>query len=458
MADDLDKENQETDFGIGDRDEFDDFNNQQTLSGAIQNNAAVKIGIIAAAFVLIIGGFLLFGGSSKKEEVSSIGTSGSGIKEAPTTSEVTDSYKEAIREFNEEGEETATNTGESFIPIPTGPAKNTGIVVPGDGDIKEDPLERWRLLQEERAKKQVERVALESNQKQKEDPEVVRRREAVEALSKAMLGSMDTLAGLTPVRNMSVENIMDDKEYYEKLKEEENQKEIDEMDRRQRLLEKRAELAQIDPTLQNAEPQGTLLVPEGTIEYAQMLIQANSDIPGPVLAQIVTGPLAGSRVIGSFSVEDEYLVIEFKSVVVDGRSVPIEAVAVDPDTNLTGVVTEVDHRYFKRLVLPVAANFVEGLAGAIAQTQTTTNVTGDVVVVDNTDLDTKEEIATAIEDAGEELSDFLDQEANRTKILVKVAAGTPIGILFTSPVIEGLPDDSRALGSASLIRTSTSSR
>ena len=128
----------------------------------------------------------------------------------------------------------------------------------------------------------------------------------------------------------------------------------------------------------------------------------------------------------------------FETVIIDGQSVPINAVAVDPDTNLTGVVTEVDNRYFKRLVLPVAANFIEGLAGAIAETRTTTTTSTDITSVTESDneLDTEEEIATAIEEAGEKISEFVEEEADRTEILVKVAAGTPVGILFLEPVVE----------------------
>ena len=447
MADDLDKENQETDYSFGDEDEalggdegFNDFNNEQSIGGAIQNNVALKIGIIAGAIIFIVGGFILFGGATQQEDQqSSVGTGGMAVSEAPTTEEVSPEMKQAIDEFNEEGKEEAEFTGESFIPVPTGPAQNTGIVVPEDEEIQEDPLERWRLLQEQRAQQQREQLAI--TQEQQRDPnelsiEEQRRQEAVEVLAQSMVNSMQELAQDDQPVSMEVENIMDDDDYYEEREKELHEREIERIDRKIEAIEKQEELAEVDPSLQVAEQQGTLIIPEGTIEYAQMLIQANSDIPGPVLAQLVTGPLAGSRLIGTFDVEDEYLVIEFETVVVDGVSLSIEAVAVDPDTNLTGVATEVDQRYFKRLVLPVAAEFIEGFAGAVAETQEDTFVTGDVVIVQGNDLDTDEEIAQAIEDAGEILGEFVQEEADRTEILVKVAAGTPIGVLFTDPVID----------------------
>ncbi len=448
MADDLDKENQETDFSFGDEGEassgddgFNDFNSQpSSIGGAIQNNMALKIGIIAGAIVFIIGGFLLFGGSAAdRQENSSVGTTGSTINQAPTTEAVTPSMREAIGQFNEEGEEVATQTGESFIPVPTGPAQNTGIIVPEDEEIQEDPLERWRLLQEERAQQQREQLAIASEDNM--DPnqlsvEEQRRQEAVEVLAQSMVASMQELAQGNPSSGMVVENIMNDEQYYDDLEEDRHDDEMKAIDRRIELIEKRESLEEVEPGQVEDTEYADVLIEEGTIEYAQMLIQANSDIPGPVLAQLVSGPLSGSRMIGSFTREDKYLVIEFDKIVVDGYGADVEAFAVDPNTNLTGVATEVDNRYFKRLILPVAAEFIEGLAGAIADTQENTFVTGDVVVTTDDGLDTDEEIAQAIEDAGEILGDFVQEEANRTEILVRVAAGAPIGVLFTEPVLD----------------------
>ena len=448
MADDLDKENQETDFSFGDEDEntggdegFNDFNSQPaSFGGAIQNNMALKIGLIAGAVVFIIGGFILFGSAMEEDtNNSTVGTAGSQLKQAPTTEAVTPSMADAIDEYNEEGLEVASQTDESFIPVPKGPAQNTSIIVPETEEIQEDPLERWRLLQEERAQQQREQLELAAEQNR--DPnelsvEEQRRQEAVNVLAQSMVASMQELSQVATGTSMQVEAIMDDKEYYKDLEEERHTDEMAAIDRKIELIEKREELEEIDPSFQEQIEYADILIEAGTIEYAQMLIQANSDIPGPVLAQLASGPLVGSRLIGNFSVEDRYLVMEFETVVVDGYGLSIEAIAVDPETNLTGVATEVDNRYFKRLVLPVAAEFIEGFAGAIAETQDQTFVVDNVVVTENNDLDTDEEIAQAIEDAGEIVGEFVQEEADRTEILVKVAAGAPIGVLFTAPVLD----------------------
>src|SRR5690606_16466854 len=92
-----------------------------------------------------------------------------------------------------------------------------------------------------------------------------------------------------------------------------------------------------------------VLYPAGKIAYAQILTEANSDVPGPVLAQIASGPLSGSRVLGSFSKETELLTIKFDTVIVDGVSIDINGSAIDPKTTLPAMATDVDHHYLARI-------------------------------------------------------------------------------------------------------------
>lgn len=419
MADDLDREAHDADFDFDEADDFADTT-APSIGSVVQNNAMVKVAIIAGVFIVIIGGLVLFGGGDESETRSQMRVDNPGnVREVPGgEDELPPSYQDALEQYNEEGVEEAIKQDDSFIPVPTSPTKNTGIQVPGDGGLQEDPLERWRMLQEEAARQKQRQLAVE--EEVDDGGAAERRRQAVQELASNMLASMEQLSSINYTRPLNSNDITSADYYAELFAEDEE--------------------GVIDPGAQLPQ-EVNVIIPEGEIEYAQMLIQANSDIPGPVLAQIVTGPLAGKRVVGSFSREEKYLVMTFETVIIDGQSVPINAVAVDPDTNLTGVVTDVDNRYFKRLILPVAANFIEGLAGAIAETRTTTTTTTDVTSVteSNNELDTEEEVATAIEEAGEKISEFVEEEADRTEILVKVAAGTPVGILFLEPVVEAPP-------------------
>ncbi|MDX9689979.1 MAG: hypothetical protein EOM37_08140 [Proteobacteria bacterium] len=179
-----------------------------------------------------------------------------------------------------------------------------------------------------------------------------------------------------------------------------------------------------------------VMVPAGTVNYMQLLTEANSDVPGPILAQILSGPLAGGRAIGTFQVMNDYLVMNFSSVSYKGKNYAISGLALDPDTTLGGMATEVDHRYFVRVLLPAAASFVSAFGNTLADTDTTTTVSDNAVLVDQSRKGTKEAIYAGIGSVGQTMSQFFRDEANRTKTLVRVAVGTPMGLFFTSPVYE----------------------
>jgi intracellular multiplication protein IcmE len=168
-----------------------------------------------------------------------------------------------------------------------------------------------------------------------------------------------------------------------------------------------------------------------------MITEANTDAPGPILAQIVSGPLKGGRMIGTFESTDHYLTLNFKTVVLDGIDFKAEGIAIDPNTTLPGVVTDIDRRYFTRILLPAAADFIEGFTEAIAESGTTTiTISGDTTTqtTSNSDKSNDQEVATGVAKAGEEISEILGDIADDTKPLLRVRAGTPIGILFIKPV------------------------
>lgn len=179
------------------------------------------------------------------------------------------------------------------------------------------------------------------------------------------------------------------------------------------------------------------LIPAGTVSYAQMLTAANSDVPGPILAQILSGPLSGARAIGEFVVQDEYLTMKFNLAILKDKEYKISALALDPDTTLGGMATEVDHRYITRVVLPAAAAFVSELGKALGQKPETITVTNGVVITQQASTGLKDGLYAGMGAAGESLANFFASEANRTKVLVLIAAGTPFGMFFTAGVCPG---------------------
>lgn len=413
MSDDLDDD-------ISLDDSFDDFDKKEggsTLGDLWRDNAMFKIGAIVGGVVFLFLVISFLGGDDTPTAESYMGAAPD-VQATPGTEAASPAYVEAIQEINEADVEKALTTGDSSLPVPIEPP--VGIVsLPDEQQEAEDPLQRWRRLQEERLEREIQ-------QRQNVLPEQdnsadVERSEAIQALADAMAQQMSSI--LDSKSEIGLSNAkMTDPDYLEHLKE-------DQMEDEGALLDENGE------PLDGEEIVGETLLPAGEIVYAQLLTEANTDTPGPVLAEIMSGPLKGSRLLGTFEEQQELITLNFDTIVYEEESLTVDAVGLDPETTLPGMATEVDHRYLKRVILPAAAAFVEGYAGAVAQTATVTvSTSGGAAVQDTSEPDDTEEVATGLEEAGQELGEILDDMAEDTKVLVRIAAGTPIGVLFLEPV------------------------
>ena len=377
-----------------------------SLGDLWKHSPAVKIGVVLVGFVIILGGLILFGGGEDKVS-GSVSSGGSTVRGVAGTEQVSPEMQREIEEYNIEQVEQAIETGGSALPVPITPPRG-GVLAGDDAAVADDPLQRWRKIQEERQRREEQQAP--------DLPSVDPNAETIDALAQAMLAQMQNVIENADPTTMTYVEVTNDKFFEEE--------------------DDGSDSSGSDPIVDEEEPINILL-PAGTIEYAQLLIEANSDVPGPVLAQVVSGPLAGSKMLGDFQMEEDYLVLNFNSIVIDGVSHGISAVALNPATSNPGLVTEYDGRYFKRVLLPAAAEFITGFAEAVSTTNTT-NVTveNDTVIEETPKLDTEEELYAGLEKGANVAARFLTAEANATKPLIKVAAGTPIGILFTEPVLE----------------------
>lgn len=396
---------------LDDSDSFDDFEGGAGTSA--MSNPMVKVGIVVAAVATIIGGIVLFGGKEEAKTMSRV-RSAENVTSQPGMEAVSPEMEKALTQTNEEAAEEAARTGSSAMPVPINPPE-AKLAVPDLGaGAEEDPLERWRKIQEERQKK-------EAMQARPNAPATDPNAQVIDQLAKSMAQQMQTILDSLVIQPPENE-VITPEDWLEKkaaAKEEKLKKE-----KAEAAANKKAEATILD-----------ILQPAGTIEYAQLITEANSDAPGPVLAQVMSGPLQGARILGSFKTEERYLVLSFDTIVVDGVSYSAEAIALDPASANPGLVTEIDQRYFQRVVLPAAAAFVEGMGEAIAESgSTTVAVTGDTVVQSEGELDTRQEIFKGVEEASGKVSEIFDEEGSKTKPLIKVHAGTAVGILFLQPV------------------------
>lgn len=412
-------DNQNDDFlDTGDLDAdsgLEDFETGRTsLAEAWKTNPMVKIGGVLGAVAILVGGIMLFGGEKTPLAPSVVAGQGKNVNQAPGE-KVPEVYRDALQQMNEKSAEEALRTNTSSLPVPIGPAKGKALE-DKNAASEEDPLERWRRIQEERLKKE---------QQAKIEPTAVPQKpvdpyaQEKQALAQSMQTQMQSVLEQQALQSMESATITPP-EFFET--------------KRQAAAQARsAELAAAGN--QAGAGEVTILLEAGRIEYAQMITEANSDVPGPILAQLASGPLAGSRMIGSFQKQQDYLTLNFSTIVVDGVALSTTAVALDPETSRPGVVTDIDRKYFQRIILPAAAAFIEGMGSAIAESgSTTVTVDGGAAVSDSKDLDTKQELFKGLEKASSKAGRVLEQDAGKTEIMVKVAVGTHIGVFFTKPV------------------------
>ncbi|MES2728817.1 MAG: hypothetical protein V4621_01805 [Pseudomonadota bacterium] len=399
---------------------MDDLAQKNTLADLWNSNPMVKVVAVLGVLALLVGAMVLFGGS--EEAPQSVVGGAQDVKEAPGTNQVTPSMAEAMQDYNDQMIEDAMQTGGSAIPVPINP---TISELPAPDAPGEDPLAKWREVQDQQqtmppVPQQVGPTA---------DPNAeAARQQALGALAGAMSSQMEKILEVRRPGKISSMNVTT-------------------IDQQQQagangLTPVGLNGAPYDPNMQQT-PLNTVkvLLSAGTIEYGQLLLEANTDAPGPVLAQLVTGPFAGGRVIGTFTNTDNYLVLNFNTLVKDAVNYPINAVAVDPQTTLPGMVTDIDRRYFQRIVLPAAARFVEGMGRAIADSgsNTTIIIDGETrVEEDDSKIDTRQELYNGVEEGAREFADFLEEEGDDTEPLIRVASGTPLGIFFTQPVTQTL--------------------
>jgi len=405
---------------------FNEFDQPHTSGGNSlgdiwRNNPLIKIAVLVIGAVVVIAGYMIFGGRNTDAPHSTVGTAVQD-KEAPggLTSQ---SYENAINDVNEQRRTEAEITGQSHIDIPTsGPDTAATQPVTDEPPVTlEDPLNQWRAQTQQPQSQAPQLEQMPANTNMSQAPVQQQRPlgpdpAAVQALSQAMSQQMASILDKHKINGAQIMQVTTAD-----------------------FMNKQNAAATATQAVTDATPEVVqeILIPAGTIVYAQTMTEANSDVPGPVLARISSGPLTGSRILGTFQTTEEKLILKFDKVVINGIDYPINGVALDPKTTLPAVASDVDHRYFDRFILPAAAEFITGMADAISnREQTNVSVNGSTVTSSKPDLNTTEELAAGLSAGTQNIADDLNDEGNQIQPRVRVYAGTPIGILFLDPVIK----------------------
>jgi intracellular multiplication protein IcmE len=122
-------------------------------------------------------------------------------------------------------------------------------------------------------------------------------------------------------------------------------------------------------------PPEKVLVPAGRGIYAHTILAVDSDTNGPIVLEADTGPIAGDRMIGTFSKSGlDRLIVKIETVEHRGKALEANGIVIAPDSMEEAVATSVDQHYVERFVLPAAAAFVQGLGQAVALGNSTTSL------------------------------------------------------------------------------------
>lgn len=330
--------------------------------------------------------------------------------------------------------EQALQEGGSAIPTPVGQNMDIGEVS-NDGK-KKDPLQEFRA-ETERLKQELKQEQKQNTQQIKQIQQQVQKQPFDDSLAQAMMAQMQQLMKSWSPKSIAVVNVSSEKEAAATGTTGSRSVGATSRSGRAGYSAASAASSQQGSAGAGATAGKSLLITAGTINYGQLLIEANSDIKGPIVAQIVSGPLSGGRAVGQFTVENDYLVMKFNLVTLKDKEYSANILAINPNTTLGGMATEVDKRYFDRVVLPAAASFVSSFGQKMGEGDTSTTVAGSTVLTNSAKTGLKEGIYSGIGQMGQTMGQFMQSEANKIKPLVRVAAGTPMGLLFLTSVKEG---------------------
>ncbi len=410
---------------------------KKSLLDVWNSNPLVKIGIIAVVLVVGLGSVYAFVLSGDKDPERSRLGSAVNDSEAPGQV-VSENFADALDERNQQNLEAALgNRNVSSIPVPVNRGDND-LQFDGTQNIQtEDPLAIWQrenrepdtvLAQPEPLGEQIipEPLILPPPPQQVALPE-----ESIQGLNQAIGNQIQSILAnrqVKPGQYLALNTETADGGIIG----------------RSRAGAEQAGLLEGGNNNDNQRVE-EIVVPAGTILYGQILNEANSDTPGPILAQVLSGPVAGSRFIGEFEQREEKLIISFNTAVVKGIGRPMSGIAIDPATTSPGLATDIDRRYFRRILLPAAAEFVQGLGSAYSEQQSQVFTSGDVIVTNTDKLNTKEQFARGVERGAERAANILEEDGDRLRALIRVEAGTPIGIILTEPILKA--DDDIAISS-----------
>lgn len=407
--------------------------------GKMMNNPKQRnlyLSLVGLAVLTLVGGFWFVG----KNAASVQAPTGTNLAATPQINNVPGSstspqYNKEVDEQNKQIAQQALNSGGSFVPTPV----NTAV----SGTSPMSDIERAN--QERRAAEERERARLEAERLRQEEEERARLA-ALQQIQQQAPAPVMTPVVQAQEPKKAEKYSLDDVELISTLLGSWGIKspkaEFDFAGQKEQNTSSQGNVMQSNQAVQAAATQNVMakaIAPSGTIYNAILETSINSDEPSPVIAKIVSGPMAGARLIGGMQRTGEKVLVEFGTITLPNAktSMKIRAVAIDPKSTRTALADDVDRHYFLRYGVLLASAFLGGYSDAIARQNTTTTVTPDGNVVQTTgEISSKDINRQAIGSVGKELAEQTKQQIQGLQPTITVNSGSAIGVLLMDDLVE----------------------
>ena len=179
-----------------------------------------------------------------------------------------------------------------------------------------------------------------------------------------------------------------------------------------------------------------LIAKAGDIIFAVLDTAVNTDNPGPTLATIVLGRYKGGKLIGQITRQKDRVFMQFNLLNLNNvsQTIPINAVAIDPNNARTALASEVNHHYLLRYGTLFASSFLTGLGDAVANSGSSLTVEEGGTIKQLPETNSREKLIIAAGNVGTALGRQL-KPAFDTPPTVTVHSGTGMGILFLGDAV-----------------------
>lgn len=173
-------------------------------------------------------------------------------------------------------------------------------------------------------------------------------------------------------------------------------------------------------------------VPLFVVQSGVIEVGANSDYPAEVIIRLTSGPLAGSRAVGSFraggtgGVTDR-VQLRVERIEVEGQLFSTDGLAVDPATRIPAIEGDINRHLARNILARGSVAFLLGYAGGISQ-RGGVGFSADGTVISSFRAGDMFRAEAAREAAS------AASEVRIRQPTVTLPAGSPVGVVFLAPL------------------------